>query len=145
MTDHDIDRRFRELIQQEYGNVGGSGVDDVSYVAKPAYRRTIFGKKKPLPDPIEYFNLEQAIDNAVVDDEPGWTPPPAEPIGRLPRKAICGLALMALSFVCSIIAMISSMAWLRYPTVFCFAAGLIVLLTLIPRSWGDSSDSTDTL
>ncbi|MFB9620082.1 hypothetical protein [Brooklawnia cerclae] len=139
MTDRndDTDRRFRELIRAEFGNVAGAnepGDADPSPPFPHPSRRNV-----PLPDPIDYFNLSDAIDRAVPDDETEhWDPPvDASPI-HLPRRAMVGGVIVAVGLLLGI----AAMAGVRLPlaggiaTVACIGAGMALLLSTLPLGQG---------
>ena len=64
--DEEFDRRFQALIRAEFGDVAGAGPPGEPAAPpkadRPQSRR--FGARK-LKDPIEYFNLSKAIEEAT--------------------------------------------------------------------------------
>lgn len=92
----EVDERFRELIRTEFGDVAGSrapGEPEPAPIVSPPPRR-LFGSRK-LPDPIEYFNLSQAIEETPEDyDFEPWSPPVEAASGRPRLRVLAGVALL---------------------------------------------------
>ena len=136
-----IDRRFEELIKAEYGNVPGSGAYQEPAVEPTRPARKHFGRQKPLPDPIEYFNLSAEIERAEPDD-PGWTPPAPSPLAQFRRRTVIAIACLVVAGVCFVL-MLAGQAlpeWLKIAAGTSFALGLILLLTAIPKHRDEYDD-----
>lgn len=94
MSDEDLDRRFREMIRAEFGDVAGARhPDDAEPAAWSPPPKKRF--QRPLPDPIEYFNLSQAIDQTEPDDDfERWDPPTDTKLPRPPIRVAVGVVLV---------------------------------------------------
>lgn len=92
-NDDELDRRFRELIRTEFGDVAGARDPDEADPPpwSPPPRQRF---QRPLPDPIEYFNLSQAIDETEPDDDFERWNPPVERFARPPMRVLAGSVLL---------------------------------------------------
>ena len=138
----DIDRRFEEMIRAEYGNVPGSGeyIEAASIPVKPVRPRTWFSRRKPLPDPIEYFNLSAEIDKAIPDEPERWIPPTPERIHPLPLRIKLAISLLVFAIAASLLLLagVPIPMWARFGIVISFSGGLVILLRAIPHRYRNS-------
>lgn len=146
--DDQMDRRFREMIKAEFGDVAGTRAPDdpAPTFAPPATqpaRQGLFRRK--LPDPIEYFNLGEAIDRVDPAELESWHPPEPEPIGRPRGKVIVAILCLVIALLMGVIsaAGINLPGGLAIIGVLVFAAGLALLLWSIPRRWPGDEEPCD--
>ena len=135
--DEEVDRRFQALIRAEFGDVAGSGppAEPVGSpkVDPPQSRR--FGARK-LKDPIQYFNLSKAIEDANPDeDHERWHPPVELSWGRPRLRVIIGVALLVVTLLTGILVLagLRPGVWLAVAAALAAALGLALLFSALPR------------
>ena len=135
--DEEFDRRFQALIRAEFGDVAGAGPPGEPAAPpkadRPQSRR--FGARK-LKDPIEYFNLSKAIEQATPDDDhERWRPPVESSWGRPRLKVIIGVALLVTTLLTGILVLagLRPGVWLAVLTALAACLGLALLFSALPR------------
>jgi len=135
--DEEFDRRFQALIRAEFGDVAGAGPPGEPAAPpkadRPQSRR--FGARK-LKDPIEYFNLSKAIEEATPDDgHERWRPPVESSWGRPRLKVIIGVALLVTTLLTGILVLagLRPGVWLAVLTALAACLGLALLFSALPR------------
>lgn len=101
--DDELDQRFRDLIRAEFGDVAGTrspGETEPPPLAPPPARR--FGARK-LKDPIEYFNLSQAIEAATPDEDHERWNPPVDASVRPPKRVWVGVGVLVATIVVGVV------------------------------------------
>lgn len=141
--DEEYDQRFRDLIRAEFGDVAGvraPGQEPDPEPEAPQPRPRRFGARK-LPDPIEYFNLEQEIAHATPDpdDIERWTPDDPAPLGRPPIRVMVGILLVVAAMLVGVMVLAGSRpGWVvGIATVVVGGVGLALLLSALPKSGPD--------
>lgn len=141
--DDQVDRRFREMIKAEFGDVAGTRApgEPAPDSGPQESGRGFF--RKELPDPIEYFNLSAEIDRATPGHVERWYPPTPDPIGWPPRRIMVAVGFMAVPLLLGIVAALGVVipGTITIGAVLIFAAGLALLLLSIPRRWPNDEDA----
>lgn len=141
----EIDRRFRELIRAEFGDVAGARAPGEAAPPPPppnppASRR--FSVRK-LKDPIEYFNLSEALEHATPDDDHERWRPPVDLTWDRPRlRVLIGVALVTVTLLMGMLVLIGMNpgVWAGIVTAAGGAVGLGLLFSALPRRRDDSGD-----
>lgn len=143
--DDEMDQRFREMIRAEFGDVAGSRSSneeaDPSVPSPPPQARR-FGVRK-LKDPIEYFNLSRAIEEAATDDDHERWDPPGDASLRRPRlRVVIGAALLVVALVMGVMVLAGLRPdwWVGLLTLLAAGFGLGLLLSALPRHRDDDGD-----
>lgn len=133
-SDEELDRRFRELIRSEFGDVAGARDPDEADPPpwSPPPRQRF---QRPLPDPIEYFNLSQAIDETEPDDDFERWNPAGERLSRPRLRVLIGalLVLLAVSLAAMVLAGWRPSTAVSVLIVVISGLGLGLLLSSLPR------------
>ena len=141
-SDDDVDQRFRDLIRAEFGDVAGSqgpGEQCIPPAAVPAQNRRRFGTRK-LRDPIEYFNLSQAIEETTPDEDlERWTPPAGDSLPLPSLRVVAGIMLLVASLLMGLVVLAGlSPGWtLGIVILLATGLGLGLLLSALPRHRDD--------
>lgn len=138
----EIDRRFRELIRAEFGDVAGARAPDEAAPPPPppnppSSRR--FSVRK-LKDPIEYFNLSEALEHATPDDDHERWRPPVDQLRSRPRlRVLIGIALVTVTLLMGMLALVGLNPGLLagLVTAAAGAVGLGLLFSALPRRRDD--------
>lgn len=134
-NDDELDQRFRDLIRAEFGDVAGTrspGEADPPPLAPPPVRR--FGVRK-LKDPIEYFNLSQAIEAATPDEDfERWSPPVDASI-HPSRRVWVGIGVLVVTLIGGVVLSINHAPGVVTTVVVLLGtgSGLALLLSSLPR------------
>lgn len=142
-NDDEFDQRFRELIRAEFGDVAGSrgpnDADPPPLAPAPVPPRR-FGARK-LRDPIEYFNLSQAIEQSEPDDDfERWRPPGESILAHPPKARVAvGIVLLVICLLVGVVVLAGwrPVWWIGLSTVLVAGAGLALLLSALPRTRDD--------
>lgn len=134
-SDEDLERRFRELIRAEFGDVAGARLPGEAEPApwSPPPRRRF--QRRPLPDPIEYFNLSQAIEETEPDDDfERWNPPVDARLPRPPLRGLLGAVLVLGTMLLGVMVLAGWRSHLALGLILVSGGiGLGLLLSTIPR------------
>lgn len=143
-SDEEFDQRFRDLIRAEFGDVAGSE-EPGKRVAPPPWvppKSGRFGARK-LKDPIEYFNLSNAIEETTPDDDhERWDPPIDASLGRPRPRVVIGVVILAgvLLVAVAVLAGLHPPWWLATAALVGLGFGLSLLLSALPRHRNDDGD-----
>lgn len=130
---NDFDKRFRELIAEEYG--------DTSVPELPELGQKHCHRSEP-----EWFSMDEALENVELDplsESDRWRPTPKPLNLRLPKRAkyAAGLFVVAICLGVLLFAGVLPYGW-WIACLVVFGAGMLLVLSLIPRS-GNPYDSDD--
>lgn len=130
---NDFDKRFRELIAEEYGD---TSVPELPELGQKHRRRS---------EP-EWFSMDEALENVELDplsESDRWRPTPKPLNLRLPKRAkyATGLFVVAICLGVLLLAGVLPYGWWIACLVI-FGAGMLLVLSLIPSS-GNPYDPDD--
>lgn len=130
---NDFDKRFKELIAEEYGDTS------VPDIPEPGSR------SNPCPQP-EWFSMDKALENVELDplsESDRWHPDPTPLNLRLPKRAKYATVLFLVAICLGVLLFVGVLPygwWIACLVI--FGAGMLLVLSLIPSS-GNPYDSDD--